>query len=76
MIRQTIIEPIEQDNVLVTYYYGGGTVNTVNLASPDFIGSSLQALTFQTGSDANGSFVSFHVPSLKYWDMIYFVVGT
>jgi dextranase len=68
------IEPIEQRNFLVTYYYGGGMVKTVNLASPDGIGSSLQTLTFQTGSDANGSFVSFRVPRLKYWDMIYFTV--
>jgi len=70
------IEPIEQDNFVVKYYYGGGTVKTVNLASPDSIGSSLQVLTFQSGSDANGSFVLFRVPRLKYWDMIYFMVGS
>jgi dextranase len=74
--KANYIEPIEQDNFEVKYYYGGGTVSTVNLASPDFIRSSPQALTFQTGNDANGSFVSFHVPRLKYWDMIYFTVGS
>jgi dextranase len=47
------------------------TVNGVYVASPDFDGGMSHSLPFGSGMDARGSYVSFTVPQLQYWDMIY-----
>lgn len=62
--------PTTKTNVAVKYYYQG-TVNSVAWASPDYENGSSFALSYTTGSDVNGNYVSFTVPSLSYWDMIY-----
>ena len=41
------------------------------LASPDFGDCESQALQYSEGVDGNGSYITFCVPSLQYWDMIY-----
>lgn len=63
--------PTAQSNVTVKYYYGSGTINSVDVASPDYQNGKSIDLNFSTGSDGNGNYVTFTVPSLAYWDMIY-----
>lgn len=63
--------PTPQTNITVKYYYGSGTVNSVNWATPDSENGKSNALTFTTGTDSGGKYARFVVPSLAYWDMIY-----
>lgn len=58
---------------LTIKYYTDEKINEVYMASPDFDRGSSQKLTFKTGNDDDGNYVQFVVPSLKYWDMVYFV---
>lgn len=66
--------PTPQANFTTKYYYGTGTPTSVQVASPDINGGAAQPLSFTTGSDAGGNYVSFTVPSLAYWNMI--IIGT
>lgn len=43
---------------------------SVNIASPDNGGRS-SALSFTTGTDGNGNYISFTVPTLKNWSFVY-----
>ncbi len=63
--------PAAQDNVTVKYYYGAGTINSVAWASPDDNNGKSTDLSYTTGSDGGGAYVSFTVPSLQYWDLLY-----
>lgn len=45
-------------------------VTNVWLASPDGETSEAQAVNFTRGSDADGNYVAFSVPSLEYWTMV------
>jgi dextranase len=65
--------PIPQSNFTAKYYFGGGAIDSVQLASPDFNNGAVLTLPFATGADAGGNYVQFTVPSLYYWDMI--VIG-
>lgn len=62
--------PILQTNLKVTYYTDR-SIQEVYLASPDYNQGKSQPLSFQSGTDSNGSFITFEVPTLEYWDMIY-----
>ncbi len=62
--------PTPQSNFSVKYYYGSGPISTVQWASPDLNAGAASNLSFTTGSDSGGSYVTFTVPSLTYWDMI------
>jgi dextranase len=62
--------PSPQANVLVKYYYGG-SVNGVFWASPDTNNGRMTSLPFTTGQDGGGGYVSFTLPLLDYWDMVY-----
>ena len=62
--------PAPQTNFAVKYYCGNSLVGSVRIASPDIKGGEFANLDFKTGSDAEGNFVSFTIPSLVYWDMI------
>lgn len=62
--------PSTQTNFTVKYYYLTGTVSGVQLASPDIEHGAFDDLSYSTGSDGNGAYVQFTVPSLEYWDMI------
>lgn len=53
------------------YYTTGGTLGDLYVASPDVNHGVSEKLSYTTGSDASGSFITFTVPSLKYWDMIW-----
>jgi len=63
--------PTVKSNVVVKYYYGSGTVDSVNFASPDYENGKTYQLTFTTGSDGGGAYVQFTIPTLQYWDMVY-----
>ncbi|MCU1490097.1 MAG: putative carbohydrate binding protein, partial [Acidimicrobiaceae bacterium] len=62
--------PSLQTNLQVKYYYTSSTSPTsVEVASPDVNAGGAQSLSFTTGTDSGGHYVSFTLPSLDYWDM-------
>lgn len=64
--------PPTKTNLSVQYRMGPNvTVSGVYLASPDFDHGKTSSLSFTTGTDNVGDYISFTVPSLTYWDMIY-----
>lgn len=69
-------EPVLKSNLAVKYYIPyNKSVTNVYMASPEINECTTQSLSFTTGTDAIGKYISFTVPSLKYWDMIYFKWG-
>ncbi len=62
--------PAKAENLHVKYYYTKD-INGVYLASPDNLDCRSESISFKKGSDGNGNYVEFTVPSLEYWDMIY-----
>jgi dextranase len=62
--------PTTLTNVTVKYY-NAKPVNGVLFASPDYNGGMTYSVPFTKGSDSGGEFVSFTLPSLQYWDMVY-----
>lgn len=63
--------PIPQSKVDVRYYYGRGTVHAVHWASPDTDQGRSHALPFTTGTNKDGAFIHFTLPTLADWDMVY-----
>ncbi|MEQ6390596.1 glycoside hydrolase family 66 protein [Bacillaceae bacterium S4-13-58] len=64
--------PDIKNNLSTKIYIGGKeNISNVYLASPDINHGKSQELTFTSGKDVNGKYVSFTVPSLEYWNMIY-----
>ena len=62
--------PTVKTNVAVKYYYTSSTSpSSVYVASPDTNGGVAQSLSFSTGTDGGGHYVTFTLPSLNYWDM-------
>ncbi|MGN6710308.1 glycoside hydrolase family 66 protein [Anaerocolumna jejuensis] len=56
----------------VKYYLSpDAPISGVYTASPDYNGGGSQELNYETGSDNTGTFVTFTLPSLEYWDMVY-----
>lgn len=75
--RDATPEPVTKTNLAVKYYIPAHkTVSEVFLASPDRMDCMSEGLAFTTGVDGNGTYISFTVPELKYWDMIYFTYGS
>ena len=70
--RNSASQPTFRTNLATKVYIGAQeTITDVFLASPDLNDGATQELTFTTGTDSRGKYVSFTVPELKYWDMIY-----
>jgi hypothetical protein len=70
--RNAASAPSTLSNLPVKYYLGqGSSVTGVYAASPEIEHGASSSLSYTTGSDAGGSYISFTVPSLTYWDMIY-----
>jgi len=64
--------PPAQTNLAVKYYLGPDENPTaVRVASPDSAHGVSSSLSYTTGTDASGRYISFTVPSLVNWDMIY-----
>lgn len=51
------------------------TVTEAYMASPDRNQGLTESISFTQGTDSQGRYVTFSVPELKYWDMIYFNYG-
>lgn len=43
----------------------------VYLASPDLNGGIMEELTFTSGKDLRGNFISFVMPELRVWNTVY-----
>lgn len=70
--RNSAATPTILTNKPTKIYVGNEeNISNVYIASPDLNHGSTQQLTFTTGTDAKGKYVSFTVPELRYWDMIY-----
>jgi dextranase len=64
--------PPAQSNLAVKCYIGPNENPTaVRVASPDSAHGASTNLAYTVGTDANGRYLSFTVPSLNNWDMIY-----
>lgn len=73
--RNVTADPSEKANLQVKYYIPEyKSIESIHIASPDN-GCVSESLTYELGIDANGKYVSFTVPSLKYWDMVYIKWG-
>jgi dextranase len=55
----------------VKLYHSLGGTPRVFVASPDIGHGAAQELAATAGADRRGSYVSFTVPSLKYWDLVW-----
>lgn len=62
--------PTQLMDVQVKYYYIDQP-KAVLFASPDYNGGTTYQLPFTLGRDAKGAYVSFTLPRLSYWDMVY-----
>ena len=58
------------------YRTGTGALGNLYIASPDTNHGKPQQVSYITGSDSGGWYITFTVPSLKYWDMIWLENGT
>ena len=74
--KQTKPEPTPIGSIPVKYHTEAN-VSAVYLASPDGEDIAPHALAFETGSDEKGSYITFTIPSLHYWNMVFMrVEGT
>lgn len=62
--------PQEANDLTVTYYTNK-KISTIYLASPDQNDCKSEELSFEAGADEQGNYITFTVPYLRYWDMIY-----
>lgn len=62
--------PRQLSNARVKYYYVHQP-KAVFFASPDYNDGTTYQLPFTLGRDTKGAYVSFTLPSLSYWDMVY-----
>jgi hypothetical protein len=70
--RNSSTQPTFQTNLATKVYIGNDeTITDIYVASPDLDGGLTEELSFTTGSDSQGKYVSFTIPELQYWDMIY-----
>ncbi|MFC5530497.1 glycoside hydrolase family 66 protein [Cohnella yongneupensis] len=70
--RNSASQPTFKTNLATKVYIGNDeTITDVFVASPDLDHGTTEELSFSTGTDSNGKYVSFTIPNLKYWDMIY-----
>lgn len=70
--RNSTNTPAALSNLTVKYYMASNaSISGVYIASPDFNNGTSQSLSYSTGTDSVGFYVSFTVPGLQYWDMVY-----
>lgn len=61
--------------VVKMYYTSGGSLGNLYAASPDISHGVPANIIYTTGSDDSGNYITFTVPSLQYWDMIWLENG-
>ncbi|MBT8163504.1 MULTISPECIES: glycoside hydrolase family 66 protein [Arthrobacter] len=66
-------EPAERTDFTVKLYIADSTPNDVKVrfASPDRNSGAVEELKAKRARDSRGTFLTFTVPSLKYWDVIW-----
>jgi dextranase len=68
------IPPTPLSNIGVKMYYVGNVVipgtNKLWWATPDAENGAAKSLTYTTGTDSGGNFVTFTIPTLSIWDMV------
>lgn len=70
--RNSDYTPTTLTSMATKVYIGNQeSVSGVYVASPDISLGATQSLSYTTGTDSKGKYVSFTIPSLQYWDMIY-----
>ncbi|MFL0249579.1 glycoside hydrolase family 66 protein [Clostridium neuense] len=70
--RDSTSTPKLKTNLNVKYYLSDtANISGVYVASPDSNEGLSQQLNYTEGTDNVGHYISFTVPSLQYWDMIY-----
>lgn len=70
--RNSATQPAFQTSLATKVYIGNDeTITDIYVASPDLDGGLTEELSFTSGTDSKGKYVSFTVPELRYWDMIY-----
>ncbi|MDR0292836.1 MAG: hypothetical protein LBH95_01625 [Oscillospiraceae bacterium] len=70
--RNSTGQPGVLTNLQTKYYIGpDAVVSGVYIASPDTGECLTASLPYTMGVDSAGTYISFTVPSLEYWDMIY-----
>ena len=62
-------EPTKQENLTVKQYVDEIPQN-VYLASPDYSDGIMKKLSFAVGIDTNGTYITFQMPQLQYWNMV------
>lgn len=68
--------PTTTGNIAIKMYYtSGGTLGNLYFASPDVNHGVPQNISYTTGSDTSGSYITFTLPSLQYWDMVWLENG-
>ncbi|MBF0859798.1 dextranase [Gluconobacter sp. LMG 31484] len=55
----------------IKMYVGGGTLGNLYTASPDVNHGAPVQLTYTTATDTSGKYITFTLPSLKFWDMVW-----
>ncbi|MXV43583.1 dextranase [Saccharibacter sp. 17.LH.SD] len=56
---------------LKMYVTTGGSVGNLYTASPDINHGAPITLPYAKGQDSSGSYITFTLPSLKFWDMVW-----
>lgn len=70
--RNLTSTPRTKTDLKAKYYLNNNDIaQGVYLASPDSNSCESVALEFTQGSDDNGKYIEFTLPSLEYWDMVY-----
>ena len=68
--------PTLQTNLAVKMYYSGPSGGgKLWWASPDINSGAPGELGYLSGSDSGGTFVTFTVPQLEYWDMVWLEIN-
>ena len=67
---QTKPAPAYLENLKVKIYTGF-PVKEVCLASPDITDLTVRTLSYETGTDEEGAYLTFTLPALAYWDMVF-----
>jgi dextranase len=66
------VVPPTLTNLAVKFYYTGSLAGgKLWCASPDTNNGAPAQLNFTPGSDGGGNYISFTVPQLQYWDMVW-----
>jgi dextranase len=68
--NQTKPEPTPV-NAIPVRYYTDEDIQALFMTSPDGEDIVPQTLAFEKGSDEKGRYITFTVPSLRYWDMVF-----